>query len=250
MENTNKDKFINCFIGILIAISFYSISSIVGSMVNVLISIAAGYRKYSDFMNNVTIAGSFAVTLVGLVNHVFAGWLTVRIMSKYGRKHNCITKWFFRCAAISIVVLAITVYPILFSRAPGWLLYLTHSLSILLFGRKEMNKYSNEQATVDAISSKKMIFDENPSSLDRSIESVNADGLKRNSLEERNKYDIDRNSSIADNFDKHNGYDNTAPSAKESNQENVTIQQTRYCRRCGSKLNNGALFCHRCGTKV
>lgn len=254
MENTNKGKFKNIAIGILIAIGFYCISSIVGSMVNVFISIAAGYRKYSDFMNNVTIAGFLAVTLVGMVNHVFTGRLTVCIMSKYGRKHNCITKWFFRCAAISIVVLAITVYPILFSRAPGWLMCLTHSLSILLFGRIEINKHNNEQASAAAISKKKIVFDENQSSLDRSAESVNFDpvfpGLMRNSLEERDKYEVDRNLSTAGDLAKHNGYDNTAPSVKEPNQENTTIQQIEYCRKCGSKLNDGAMFCHRCGTKI
>ncbi|HUM84358.1 MAG TPA: zinc ribbon domain-containing protein [Lachnospiraceae bacterium] len=148
MENTNKSNLKKYAIGILIAIGFYLVSMFVGSIFNVLISFAAGYRKYSDFTNSDNIAGFLAIIIVGLANHIFTGWLTVNTMAKYGRKQNCITKWFFRSAAIGVVVLAVVVIPILFSNNPGWLIYVSHSLSILLFGRRKVKKYNDEQAAV------------------------------------------------------------------------------------------------------
>ena len=134
MENAKKALLKKYAIGILIAIGFYLVSMCVGSTFNVLISLAAGYEKYSDFVNSYNIAGFLAIAIVGLANHIFIGWLTVNVMAKYGRKQNCITKWFFRSAAIAVAVYAFFVIPILFSKRPGWLLYLSHSLSILLFG--------------------------------------------------------------------------------------------------------------------
>lgn len=148
MENTNKSNFKKYAIGILIAIGFYLVSMFIGSIFNVLISFAAGYRKYSDFTNSDNIAGFLAIIIVGLANHIFTGWLTVNTMTKYGRKQNCITKWFFRSAAIGVVVLAVVVIPILFSNKSGWLIYLSHSLSILLFGRRKVKKYNDEQVAM------------------------------------------------------------------------------------------------------
>lgn len=148
MENTYKSNFNKYAIGILIAIGFYLVSMFVGSLFNVLISFAAGYRKYSDFTNSGNVAGFLAIIFVGLANHLFTGWLTVNIMAKYGRKQKCITKWFFRSAAIGVVVLAAVIIPILFSNNPGWLIYLSHSLSILLFGGRMVKKYNDEQSSI------------------------------------------------------------------------------------------------------
>ncbi len=146
MECAKKRNLKNYAIGILMAIGFYLASMSVGSIFNVLISFAAGYRKYSDFINSGNIAGFLAIIFAGLANHILTGWLTVNIMAKYGRKQNCITKWFFRSAAIAIVVLAVIVIPLLFSNTPGWLIYLSHSVSILLFGRRKVKKNLEEQA--------------------------------------------------------------------------------------------------------
>lgn len=140
MESTKKSNLKKYTIGILIAIGFYLVSMSVGSIFNILISFAAGYRKYSDFTNSDNIAGFLAIIFVGVANHIFTGWLTVNTMAKYGRKQNCITKWYFRSAAIAVVVLAGVIIPLLFSNTPGWLVYLSHSLSILLFGRRKVKK--------------------------------------------------------------------------------------------------------------
>lgn len=166
MENTYKSNFKKYAIGILIAIGFYLVSMFVGSLFNVLISFAAGYRKYSDFTNSGNVAGFLAIIFVGLANHLFTGWLTVNIMAKYGQKQKCITKWFFRSAAIGVVVLAAVIIPILFSNNPGWLIYLSHSLSILLFGGRMVKKYNDEQSTI-ATSSK-----ENASNSSTMVDSV------------------------------------------------------------------------------
>lgn len=148
MENTKRSNSKKYAIGILIAIGFYLVSMFAGSIFNVLISFTAGYRKYSDFMNSDNIAGFLAIFFVGLANHIFTGWLTVNIMVKYGRKQNCITKWFFRSASIAVVVFAIVIIPLLFSNSPGWFIYLSHSVSILLFGRRKAKKYLEEQSSV------------------------------------------------------------------------------------------------------
>ena len=150
MRTTKNSTFKNYAIGILIAIGFYLVSMFVGSFFNVLISFAAGYRNYSDFMNSDNIAGFLAIIFVGLANHIFTGWLTVNLMTKYARKQNCIAKWFFRSAAIAVVVLAVVVFPILFSNNPGWLIYLSHSLSILLFGRRKVKKYDKAHESTAA----------------------------------------------------------------------------------------------------
>jgi hypothetical protein len=146
MENTKNSIFKNNAIGILISIGLYLVSMFVGSIFNVLISFTAGYKEYSDFLNSDNIAGFLSIILVGLANHIFTGWLTVNIMAKYGRRQNCITRWFFRSAAIAVVVLAVVVFPILFSKNSGLMTYLSHSLSILLFGRRKVRIYNEEQA--------------------------------------------------------------------------------------------------------
>ena len=132
----------NYFIGILITIGFYHVSILIGSIFNVLISFTAGYRIWSEFVLSYHgIAGYLAMLIFGIVNHVLIAWLTVRVMTKYGKKKDCITKWFFRSSAISVVAFAVIIVPLIFAKKPGWLMYLSHALSILLFGRKKVKEY-------------------------------------------------------------------------------------------------------------
>ena len=126
-------------VGALIAIGFYVVSVFLGSFVNVMIMYASGYSDYQAFL-----AGSTASLLPFLIssvaNHLLMAWITVKLMTRYGRKHGCVGKKYYSIAASAVFVCAVLVLPLLFSANSGWLTWLTHILGIELFGKRELRQ--------------------------------------------------------------------------------------------------------------
>ena len=141
MDHIKKKRYQNYAVGVLIALALYILSRNVGALLNVFVSYAAGYRHYQDFQSSDHFAAFLVIAIAGVVIHAFTGWLTVQLMTKYGQKRACVTRWYFRNAAIAVVVLAVIVLPLL-SRAPGWLTYSSHALAILIFGERKVQQYS------------------------------------------------------------------------------------------------------------
>ena len=141
MDHIKKKRYQNYAVGVLIALALYILSRNVGALFNVFVSYAAGYRHYQDFQSSDHFAAFLVIAIAGVVIHAFTGWLTGQLMTKYGQKRACVTRWYFRNAAIAVVVLAVIVLPLL-SRAPGWLTYSSHALAILIFGERKAQQYS------------------------------------------------------------------------------------------------------------
>lgn len=118
MDHIKKKRYQNYAVGVLIALALYILSRNIGALFNVFVSYAAGYRHYQDFQSSDHFAAFLVIAIAGVVIHAFTGWLTVQLMTKYGQKRACVTRWYFRNAAIAVVVLAVIVLPLL-SRAPG-----------------------------------------------------------------------------------------------------------------------------------
>ncbi len=141
MDHIKKKRYQNYAVGVLIALALYILNRNVGALFNVFVSYAAGYRHYQDFQSSDHFAAFLVIAIASVVIHAFTGWLTVQLMTKYGQKRACVTRWYFRNAAIAVVVLAVIVLPLL-SRAPGWLTYSSHALAILIFGERKAQQYS------------------------------------------------------------------------------------------------------------
>ncbi len=138
--NNNNSHYI---IGALIALAFYVISQYIGSFFNVIVAAVNG-ASFSEFMDEGSIAGALMIILFSLANHLFFAWVTTNAMTKYGRKHNCITKWYFDIAATTVFLYSAIISPILFSSSAGWLSWAAHSFGILYFGKKQYVKATEE----------------------------------------------------------------------------------------------------------
>lgn len=131
-----KSKSSHFVIG-LIAWFIYTLSMLLGSVVNVLIAHAAGYEEYSQFKQyaaeNISII--LVILIVATINHILFSLLTVHLVGNYALKKGCLTSKCFILCAIIVLVFAAIVYPVIFSSNSGWFTYLVHIAGILLFGR-------------------------------------------------------------------------------------------------------------------
>lgn len=201
---------------IVISIFGYLVSAFIGAVVNVLISLASGYRDYSAFKESENYYGMILITLFTLINHVFFSWLTVKLIAKYAKKKN-----YFRMSVFGIstvAILACLAALIFLDAFPGELAMITHIAGILLFGwistkRHEHTQTDENTATNIVVSSVK--------------QTIEKDDFEETGFESRM-------------------YNASMIEGSKTN----THPPIRFCLKCGFELIPGSAFCSRCGTKI
>ncbi len=137
-----KSKISKYIIGILIALGFYLISMLIGSIINVLIAFTAGYRSWNAYMDSDNVVGAILILIISVINHVLISWVSTNVLLRYGKKNDCVSPWLFRSAACAVLVFTLIIIPVLFSKTPEWASILSHTLGIALFGRAKVKKYN------------------------------------------------------------------------------------------------------------
>ena len=204
-------------IGVLIALGLYLLSSVTGSIINVLVMYAAGFDNWKQFTMSGNAAGIFVIFLIGVANHLFMAWVTVCAMTKYGKKHNCVDQGYFRIAAAAVLVFAAVILPVLLSSNSGWITYLTHCLGILLFGQARVKKLQTQGASSAPAS-------------DGANAAVQTAGQPMAAMQ-----------SCA-----------AAPvqTVRSGAAESEGTGRAAYCHACGEKLPGNNRFCHKCGARI
>lgn len=224
-------KKIKYVVGAVIALGFYLVSMLLGAVLNVTVAITAGYRSYNAFINSGNIAGIIIILLIGVVNHLFFSWLTVRVMAKYVEKSGCPTIRYFRVAEMTVIFFAYVIIPILFSSNAGWLMYLTHAIGIDLFGKKYVTKNS-----VSDHSDAKLIKNTSAPQFTKEsiIESQEPKPQTEYKANVQNRDTPLRSVNMADS---------------KNQQDDISIKYF-FCHICGNKISSDSIFCDRCGTKL
>lgn len=123
------------FAGIVFSLLIYILSSALGAIVNVLISITFGYETYGDFVNSENTYGLILVNIFALINHALFAAITVKILDRYKNVLGDRLQWLYRCAAIAVLLYGLIVVNLITSKQPGVLTYGTHSVCILILGK-------------------------------------------------------------------------------------------------------------------
>ncbi len=139
----------SCFKGIIISIIFYVVSSLIGALFNVLISITSGYDTYAEFTKSDNYSGFLLICLVAVINHIVFALVTVKMITKVEGDEACESRWLFPCAAISVLLVAVIVIPLITDNQPGWLTWATHFIGILLFGREKQKRICRSKENSD-----------------------------------------------------------------------------------------------------
>ena len=205
-------------VGSIIALAFYMISMLVGALCNVLLAFSSGQASWSVFKENVNLSGLLLMLVIGIVNHCLFSWLSVKIMYHYAVKRDKISPWYFRCAAITVLLFAI-LFAIFTSGNLGPLSYGVHVIGLLLFGRAKLknNPAMIGQDAAYTFAEKNMNQVVSPSNA--ALPSFPGHKYKRN--------DIAASSLQSGLRDAHN-----------------------FCPYCGSKISVDSRFCHNCGAKI
>lgn len=234
MAVKKKSVFKHYAIGVLIAIGFYLLSCVLGSLVNILVAHLFGYKKSIDLFVSHTFVAIILFIVTGLLNHVFFGWLTVDMLSVYGWRHNYMTIWSFRSAAIAVSIIATIIVPVLIGDVSGWMTYCSHIACILFFGRRRYKIYASEHPSSET--------DVNDEATEEIVKENHTSGVFAQPAIP---------AEIACEFkNEANSVEPTVNAVLPDMVESQVSKTISYCRHCGAKIEGESEYCGFCGTKI